>query len=1112
LTAANVPVDGEERDQIIHDLSSTIFVEAGAGTGKTTVLVERVVALVAETGLRMDRLAAITFAEPAAAELRDRIRQALEARAAHPGASAEARERCRLAALEIDRAAIQTIHSFAGAILRAFPLEAGLPPGFATMSAIEQNALFEERFRAWFFDRVTDAEFPARQQTVDRALKLGLRVEDLRVLASLLEQHYDLLALRPGWDAAPGPDLREVAHIWASRLQGLASAIAYVKDADSDRLIGEIYRVIPIAQELAAARDEDAALAALQRFAEGPSPGNLGAQKNWLDRDALHAARTTLGDARRDVGDALASHSTRVFCDLIALLREMVLSSAAERRARGVATFQDLLVWARDLLRDRPDVRVRAQSRFDRILVDEFQDTDPLQAEIALFLAGDPDQANERDWHKLRLMPGKLFVVGDPKQSIYRFRRADIAMYEAICSTFQPEAMRLGLRQNFRSRASILRWVNDHFGAAMAAVAGVQPPYSALVPDVQTAEGAPAPAVAAMGGQVEANAAAVRRVEAEAVARLVRQIVADGWLVRGEDGGLRPARAGDVCVLLPTRTNLTILERELDRYGVAYRMESGALVLDTQEVRDLLACLRAIDDPSDQVALVAALRSPAYGCSDVDLLDWVESGGRFDYHASGTGLNGRVGSAFASLREFHRARLERSAAATVEAFIRDRMLAMAALAQPRPREAWRRLRYVVAQARALTASGAGGLRSLVDWLEELQRGRQYDLESPLPESDEDAVRIMTIHGAKGREFPVVILTGLGSWRRNNRGLMVAPHRETGRFDVRLKKGFQTPGFDEVREIQATHAEDLRLLYVAATRARDHLVLSLFRGPGESRASAIASALQAAPEEYCRFIDPAASPADGEPDERAPAFPSVAEHERDENAWIARRSWLIESLATFPRMTPTSLADRMTGERGGEVGDLEAPPDRLETAASAGLRGGRGATEIGRAVHQVLQTIDLATLDGLEDLASKASVAQRVPDKAAEVVALVRQVRQAPSIERVLSAGRFWREVPVTVQIDGMTLEGVIDLLHEGADGQMTILDYKTVGQADTVKLDAMRRRYRIQGAAYALGLRRATHRRTSRCVFIVVDPSAVIEYEVEELDSTADEIAAALRR
>ena len=483
-------------------------------------------------------------------------------------------------------------------------------------------------------------------------------------------------------------------------------------------------------------------------------------------------------------------------------------------------------------------MRLRAQGRFDRVFVDEFQDTDPLQVEIAWFLTSDPSQVAERDWTRLRLVPGKLFIVGDPKQSIYRFRRADIGIYQQVYAQLERATDQVVLSQSFRSPEPMVEWFNHHFTEDMQFIDRTQPAYQRLDPRPlrRSTHGF---GVRHVGEQID-KAGDRWLAEAQTVARTARLIVngEPAWRVadKGSDGPARCARYSDICVLIPSRTNLRRLERAFGQQHVPYRIESGWLVLHTQEVRDLLSCLRAIDDPSDQVALVAALRSPAYGCSDVDLLRWIDDGYRFDYERPLRDSDGPVRGALESLRTFHADRLNHTPAALVENFIHDRMLAVQAFGTPQPRDALRRLRYVVAQARTLASSGQTTLRELCDWLESRQREQYYDAESVVPDSDEDAVRFMTVHGAKGLEFPIVILTGLSvaTSRVGPRSVDLVPNYKTGVLDIRCGD-FTTVGYKRETETAMYEAEQKRLLYVATTRARDHLVLSLYHGKDDCHA-------------------------------------------------------------------------------------------------------------------------------------------------------------------------------------------------------------------------------------------------------------------------------------
>ena len=234
---------------------------------------------------------------------------------------------------------------------------------------------------------------------------------------------------------------------------------------------------------------------------------------------------------------------------------------------------------------------------------------------------------------------------------------------------------------------------------------------------------------------------------------------------------------------MPARTGLQTLELALEDADIPYRLETPSLVYATQEIQDLLNCLSAIDDPTDQVSVVAALRSPAFACSDVDLLEFVEAGGEFDYLAEGDAdaPPGCVFEALAVLKAFHDRRRWLSPAALIEEFLRERRLMELALDDQRPRERWRRYRFLVERAQAFAAAGETSLRSFIEWAGRQREKDAVVRETPIPESDEDAVRVMTVHGAKGLEFPVLVLTGLNSTPTPPaRPRVVRPREWTGR--------------------------------------------------------------------------------------------------------------------------------------------------------------------------------------------------------------------------------------------------------------------------------------------------------------------------------------------
>jgi ATP-dependent helicase/nuclease subunit A len=977
--------DAAVRERVVSELDATFFVEAGAGTGKTTVLTARIVNVLGAGRCTIDQLAAVTFTEAAAAELRDRVRTSLEIAALDRTRPADERARCQSAARDVDQASISTIHAFAGELLRAFPLEAGLPPGFATLDEIQQSLLFDERFKAWFWGETLRE--PLRTP-VKRALLLGLGQDGLRAVAASLEDVHDLIGPDTAWEAPPPRSAGRAAWFAGTRLTQLQRCVPYALDGADDPLVRVVLSARSSARQLLAASTEEEALSALQGV--GRLPSLLEDPERWRDaldrRNAGVVVSETLQAINDRVGATLEAHRGATLADMLNALRDFVLAGVAQRRTQGVATFHDLLTWARNLLRDNASVRHTAQARYQRVFIDEFQDTDPLQAEIAFYLAADEADARglPADWRDLRLVPGKLFVVGDPKQSIYRFRGADIAIYDDLLARFS--AHRAQLSQNFRSVSPILEWVNHHFDRHMRPREGLQPAYAPLAPHGDAAllassagaapdggvpdGGVPDGGVAGggmtdggvagggmtgsatpggvrrVGGLIDGAAADAAEAEARTFAALARAAVEQTWPVipraLEKDGSPRspaPRTAAyrDICILLPARTHLRRLERALEDSGVPYHVEAGKLVLATQEVRDLLACLRAIEDPSDQVALVAALRSLAYACSDVDLLRWVEQGGQLNHEAPREGPPGPVRDALNSLAEFHRRRLLLSPPALIEAFIADRLLVAAAFGAARPREAWRRLRYVVSRARAFTSTGTGRhtLRAFLDWIESLQRADVRDPESGSTEPDEDAIHIQTVHGAKGLEYPIVLLGGLGSPSRGGSfgSVELIPDRRAGRLACRVGQTWYTPDFAEAaaREKAMAAAEAVRLLYVATTRARDHLVLSLYRGrySESSAAATIERNLGEAPPELCPRLEvPEPRSAPGDPSDTVSTLETRpetwSEHLDAERTWEVARARLLASAES-----PSAVSGWWSTSAAPDVAPPNPPPEATD---------------------------------------------------------------------------------------------------------------------------------------------------------------------------------------
>ncbi|OJF14219.1 UvrD-helicase domain-containing protein [Couchioplanes caeruleus] len=1089
--------DADARHRITDRLDETLFVEAGAGSGKTKSLVDRVVATVL-SGIPLPQVAAVTFTEKAAAELRDRLRVAFEAHAATAAPDA----RCAGEAVDdLDKAAIGTLHSFAQRILGEHPIEAGLPPLVEILDEVTSGVAFDNRWTTLRADLLDDPELA---DTLLLAMAAGMRLDDLRALTMAFTANWDLITDRvlaaPG-DPPPPVDV-DTLLTEAERILVLRAHCR----ADDDKMLARLEHLADWARQLAAAPDEAARLTVLGLALGGA--WRHGRAGNWrpVDLDELRGACRDLATAATSLRDRVLEATLRRLAHRIG---RATLDDAAARRAEGRLEFHDLLVLARDLLRHPQHgatVRTSLQQRYRRLLLDEFQDTDPIQVELAVRIAGGAD-ADATDWTDVHVPAGSLFVVGDPKQSIYRFRRADIATY---LRARQHLGAPVVLDTNFRTGAPILDWINTTFGTLIVAEPGSQPAYrplNAVRPTPPTG-----PPVITLGAQPhgdDPDADELRTREAADVAATIQTILAERWQVSDGDGW-RDAGLRDIAVLVPARTSLPHLETALDAAGIGYHSAASSLVYRTREVRDLLTAARAADDPSDALALLTALRTPLFGCGDDDLYTWRRAGGRVHLLAPApTTLadDHPVGRAIAYLRRLHDDRAWLAPSEVLTRLIDDRRMYEVAAASPHARDIWRRLRFVVDQARAFTDAEHASLRGYLSWAARQASETARVAEAILPETDTDTIRIMTIHAAKGLEFGIVVVSGMTSRAGGARAGVEVLWPRTGGYEVRLRKELQTTAFEAAKPLdeQMGHHERLRLLYVACTRARDHLVVSLHRKTrtaprtpgGFTSAELLADAAPPAPD-----LTPTTT-ADGHrptPPAVTPPPPYDQWHDRISQAQTAAARPSAVSAShlegTHTTVRPAE-ADRLGEPRDPGLAknprDLELPP----------WNKGRYGTAIGRAVHGVLQSVDLATGSGLQDAVAAQALAEGVADHTELVTQLAHAALDSDVVQQAATRPH-WRETYVGTTLGDRILEGIIDLLYRDDDG-LVIVDYKT-DAVPTAAFDARIDYYRPQMAAYATAVHVATGETVARCILLFLTPYGAHPQPVTDLAEAAAQI------
>jgi ATP-dependent helicase/nuclease subunit A len=1152
--------DGAARGRIATALGDTLFVQAGAGSGKTRELVGRIVNLVTTGTAAIDAIAAITFTEKAASELRDRVRRQLEGALGRARRTADSTvaDRCARALDGLDGAAIGTLHSFAQRLLIEHPIEAGLPPRIEVLDEVASTVAFDDRWAA-FLDELLAND--AIERPLLLATAAGVRLNALRVIALAFNDNWDLAEAQAPSEPVEPPE-------WTPRLDALMGELAGACDErhradDDDTLHERLCQLEEWADRVRAASDEYTKLGLLTNDSR-PNGRARGAKARWPDDYDLGALRDRIDRVRTGCDELRTEVALAAVMRLAVELRRFTLDAAAERRKAGQLEFHDLLVFARLLLRGPHARVVRAalHRRYRHLLIDEFQDTDPIQIELAVLIAGLRPETRHVPWDEVDVRPGHLFFVGDPKQSIYRFRRADISLFLRAADRFGRDGGRLALTTNYRSTRSIIALVNHVFGQLIRPQGdgGVrsQPEYEALV---AVRDDAPVgPAVSVLGRRQHGDDPAeaeptddasepgapaarparlyaedVRRLESADVAATIRRALDEGWLVdRSPDAGRhdwQPGRAGDVAILVPTRLSLPALEDALSDAGISYRAESASLVYASRMVRDLLLTLRAIDDPSDSLSVVAALRSPMFGCGDDDLFRFRhDHDGRFDPSAGlpeSVSADDPVACGLTYLRQMHDLRSWRSPSALADAVVRDRRLLELGSAEGRPRDLWRRVRFVLDQARAWTDATNGSLRQYLEWVRQQTAEGSRVAEAVLPETDDDAVRIMTVHAAKGLQFPITIVSGLSTQpQRRSVGAEVAWPPE-GEAIIRVGNTVRSAAFDAWLPIdeQMSHDERIRLLYVACTRARDHLVVSLHRKVRSSvpddparftSAELLTGALgpllddlpDAAPppdDLVCRGGEAADAAGDVPPTAEAPTTagpPSAAplppfddwRRIRDDALATSGRPRTLAATALTDDGRPDALDDPGLHKR---ARDLDLPP----------WQKGRYGTAIGRAVHGVLQTIDLATGSGIAEAVAAQAAAEGASGHEAHIRRLVEAALRSPSVVAA-AAAPHWREVYVGVPVgDNRTLEGYVDLLYRRPPG-LVVVDYKTGPQGLDDDLDPLVERYRMQGASYALAIADATREPVLDMVFVFLTPEGAVERSIPDL---ADAVAEARR-
>lgn len=1051
-------LDQTERRRIEAELDRCLLVEAAAGTGKTTSLVRRLTALLRQGKCRADQLVAVTFTRKAAGELRSRFQLEVEqAAVAATGADAE---RLQQALSHLDRCFIGTIHSFCARLLRERPIEAGVDLAFEEMDEAQDQQL---RAQAWdtYVNELQATDSPLWQKLAE----LGLAIEQL-------QPAYLQYATYPDVDEWPAPHVelgdlkaaRRALNEYLSQMRKLVPTFPVSRG--NDELMSEYERVERFARNRGIEQTATL-LEVLQMFVRTPDV----VQKQWPGGKAQAKPEAERWEefAERHARPLVQRWHEHRYPTVMEVLREATRRYETLRRESGRLNYQDLLLRSATLLRDQPGVRSYFRRRYSHILVDEFQDTDPIQAQVLLYLTA--ENPAEQVWRRCRPVPGALFVVGDPKQSIYRFRRADIVTYNTVKQIIQDcRGEILALRTNFRTIEPVVAWNNRIFDETFPAEANAHSPAAAAMHVGRGGEerGELADVRVLQIPKTHSNKELAVAYDVDFVARSIRttldQMATVPRSLKEEKRGA-PAHAtpGDFMIITYSKKHLSDYGRRLGELGIPHEMSGGAALRHISELPLLLDCLRAVLEPENPVAFVALLRGALFGLSDADLFALRSAGVRFAYRAM---LPDSLECPPAERYKEACARMQRyagwlhrlPAVAAVERILADLGLVPSALAARGGNLSagtMAKALEVLRSAGALSFS----LQELLERFAEIVHGEGEFDAVPAQPHREPAVRLMNLHKAKGLEAPVVFLADpTGKWnppiqlhidRSGDRtvGYLAVHGADRGSSTLACPQGWEE---HEASERRFRDAELQRLMYVAGTRVGSRLVVTQAPKNNFNHWGFFT--------DYLQKHEPLADP--GEP--TLPPEITVPVTKADVSAATTA---IVGRQDVVLQPTYAVLAAKAVS-----LGSGQLPPGE-PTAAQQG-------PEWGTVIHLLLETAAKQPAANLQDLATaalrEAGLNVAWADRAVELVETVRNSevwRRAQAASRRFVEASFTLLQPTATSVPTL-LRGVIDLAFWEPDGWV-IVDYKT-DDCGAGRMSALVEYYSGQLRTYADCWRRIT--------------------------------------
>jgi len=1026
-------IDQKAREKIIKEIDRNILVEASAGSGKTSSLIHRMAALIKSGKFKVDEIAAITFTRKAAIELKERFQQKIEDSFRETGNEKE-KGYLREALYNLEQCYLGTIHSFCARLLRERPIEAGLDPEFTELDDLDDTLLKEEAWERYLLN-LKIKESPSL-----------IHLEELGIKPSELADCYKTVCtfpeVKPFFQASPKPNLKEAIKEIISFSD---EASQYIPDEEPKMGYDKLQEAVLSVKRMKGFHDYIKEDYNKIKLLENFSKAEKITLNRWTSKEKAKEYRDSLVLELQEkvIDPTLQQWREYCYADTIKFVLPAVEYYHELRRRVSMLNFQDLLLKTSFLLRDYHEVRQYFQQKYKCLLVDEFQDTDPIQAEIIFYLTG--QDVYEKNWQKLIPRPGSLFVVGDPQQSIYRFRRADIAIYNLVKGLIEKSGGEvLKLQSNFRSLRSIGSYLNPIFEELFSSG---QEKFQAVYSPMQTVREDNSQYLSGVKQLIvskEGNKNNTIRQDAQSIARIIRNMV---------DSPSPSVTYKDFMILLRYRSRMDIYARTLAEHGIPFTVSGYASLNESYQIKELLKLFRLMRDVENQVLIVAVLRGMFFGFSDDDLYQFKGAGGEFDFYKKipeklNLKLRENFDRAFCRLRQFHLWTQNLPPVTAMEKIIIDSGLLPHSSLEGYNLNKCGELYFILEKLRKAEAGEVIGFASMVDQLEKmLEAGVEEELDIL---AEENTVRIMNLHKAKGLESPVVFLaipynttTHEPTYYIERTGQEPFGHFLVHRFNAynkgKGKRLAQPKNWEDYCQLEASYneAEDIRLLYVAATRAKNLLVISSLDHKS-NKSNPWLPLLRNITEEMNIIVPEVGSP-EGETKEKEKEEKSLFDDYKEIKEECGR--WMKDlSKSSYYEKKPTDFKDE---EKHRKIATVDV-----------------GGTAWGSAVHKIFDYLikedpdeQLLSLQ-IENALEKQGISLKRKEELAKII---QKFKQSDLYQRLKKAELKYSEVPFTINIEPahplytelagqdsrpVILSGTIDLIFKEADGWV-VVDYKT---------------------------------------------------------------------